>query len=197
MDNRQFSGLALVAAVTFAPGAWAQQSAKDLSVATIASGSPGSTDPGPPVYQATDLPRLIMEDADGAVPIELAPDNIRHSFHLRVDERSLIQQVLNAYGIQVAMDSSVRSQIVLFDVDDVDFTEASSMVKLVTDTFFVPLDSKRVLAAAGTKANGTQYERQVMETFSFPGLNPNELNDMQNIARIVFGAERSVEIGRA
>jgi type II secretory pathway component GspD/PulD (secretin) len=31
-----------------------------------------------------------------------------------------------------------------------------------------------------------------METFSFPGLNANELNDMQNIARTVFGAERSV-----
>jgi len=26
-----------------------------------------------------------------------------------------------------------------------------------------------------------------METFSFPGLNANELNDMQNIARTVFG----------
>jgi len=133
-----------------------------------------------------------MEDADGAVPIALAPDTIRRSFHLRADEQSLIRQVLNAYGIQVAMDSSVRSQIVRFDVDDVDFTEASSMVKLATDTFLVPLDSKRVLAAADTKTNRTQYERQVMETFSFPGLNANELNEMQNIARNVFGAERSV-----
>jgi type II secretory pathway component GspD/PulD (secretin) len=133
-----------------------------------------------------------VEDADGAVPIALAPDNIRRSFHLRADEQSLIRQVLNAYGIQVAVDSSVRSQIVPFDVDDVDFTEASGMVKLATDTFFVPLDSKRVLAAADTKTNRTQYERQVMETFSFPGLNANELNDMQNIARTVFGAERSV-----
>jgi type II secretory pathway component GspD/PulD (secretin) len=111
---------------------------------------------------------------------------------LRTDEQSLIRQVLNSYGIQVAMDSSVRSQKVPFDVDDVDFTEASSMVKLATDTFFVPLDSKRVLAAADTKTNRTQYERQVMKTFSFPGLNANELNEMQNISRIVFEAERSV-----
>lgn len=174
MDNRQLSGLVLVA-LTFASGVGAQQ-------ATTASS----------LDQAADLPRLSMEDADEAVPIALAPDNIRRSFHLRADEQSLIRQVLNAYGIQVAMDSSVRSQIVPFDVDDVDFTEASDMVKLATDTFFVPLDSKRVLAAADTKTNRTQYERQVMETFSFPGLNANELNEMQNISRIVFGAERSV-----
>jgi type II secretory pathway component GspD/PulD (secretin) len=191
MHNRQFLGLVLVA-VTFAAGAWAQQATNASSVVTMISGSLALTDPVPALHQATDLPRLSMEDAERAVPIELAPDNIRHSFHLRVDEQSLIRQVLNAYGIQVAMDSSVRSQIVPFDVDDVGFTEASSMVNLATDTFFVPLDSKRVLAAADTKANRTQYERQVMETFTFPGLNANELNDMQNIARTVFGAERSV-----
>jgi hypothetical protein len=56
-----------------------------------------------------------MEDAVGAVPIELAPDKIRHNFHLGLDKRSLIQQVLNPYGIQATMDSSVRSQIVPFD----------------------------------------------------------------------------------
>jgi general secretion pathway protein D len=191
MDNRQLSGLVLVA-ITFASGAWAQQATTASSAATIVSGSPTLTSPVSALHQAADLPRLRMGDADGAVSIELAPDNIRHSFHLRVDEQSLIRQVLNSYGIQVAMDSSVRSQIVPFDVDDVDFTEASSMVKLATDTFFVPLDSKRVLAAADTKTNRTQYERQVMETFSFPGLNANELSDMQNIARTVFGAKRSV-----
>lgn len=56
-----------------------------------------------------------MEDAAGAVPIELAPDKIRHSFHLRRDKRSLIQQVLNPCGIQATMGSSVRSRIVPSD----------------------------------------------------------------------------------
>jgi type II secretory pathway component GspD/PulD (secretin) len=191
MDKRQISGLVLVA-ITFASGAWAQQATSASSAATIASDSPALTGQVPALHQAADLPRLSMEDADGAVPIALAPDNIRRSFHLRGDEQSLIRQVLNAFGIQVAMNSSVRNQIVPFDLDDADFTEASSMVKLATDTIFVPLDSKRVLAAADTKPNRTQYERQVMETFSFPGLDANELNDMQNISRIVFGAEHSV-----
>jgi len=191
MDNRRLSGLSLVA-LTFAPVAWAQLANTPSSTATTKGDSPASTDLIAAPHQTTDLPRLSMEDVRGAAPIELVPDNIRHSFHLRVDERSLIPQVLSAYGIQVAMDSSVRSQIVPFDVDNVDFTEASSMVMLATDTFFVPLDSKRVLAAADTKTNRTQYERQAMETFSFPGLNANDMTDMQNIARTIFGAERSM-----
>jgi type II secretory pathway component GspD/PulD (secretin) len=189
MDNRQLSGLVLVA-ITFASGAWAQQATTASSAATIVGNSPAMTDPIPALHQAGDLPRL--QDVRAAVPIALASDNIRRSFHLRGDEQSLIRQVLSAYGIQVTMDPSVRSQIVPFDVDDVDFTEASGMVKLATNTFFVPLDSNRVLVAADTKANRTQYEMQVMETFSFPGLNANELNDMQSIARTVFEAERSV-----
>jgi type II secretory pathway component GspD/PulD (secretin) len=191
MDNRQLSGLVLVA-IAFTSGVEAQQATVASSSATIVSGSPALTGPVPALHQAPDLPRLSMKDADRAAPIALAPDNIRRSFHLRADEQNLIRQVLNAYGIQVAMDSSVRSQIVPFDVDDVDFAEASSMVKLATDTFFVPLDSKLALAAADTMANRTQYERQVMETFTFPGLSANELADMQNIARNLFGAEYSV-----
>ena len=191
MDTMQLSGLVLVA-ITFAPGAWAQQAITASPVAPIISGSSAPTNPVLAPYQASGLPGLQMEDADGAAPVELAPDKGRHSFHLHLDEQSLVRQVLNAYGIQVAIDSSVRSQVVSFDVDDVDFTEASGLVKLATDAFFVPLDSKRLLAAFDTKANRNQYERQVMKTFSFPGLNANELNDMQNIARSIFGAERTV-----
>jgi len=184
----------MLVALTFAPVAWAQLANTPSSTATTKGDSPASTDLIAAPHQTTDLPRLSMEDVRGAAPIELVPDNIRHNFHLRVDERSLIPQVLSAYGIQVAMDSSVRSQIVPFDVDNVDFTEASSMVMLATDTFFVPLDSKRVLAAADTKTNRTQYERQAMETFSFPGLNANDMTDMQNIARTIFGAERKMTV---
>lgn len=139
-----------------------------------------------------DLPKTLMKEGKASAPIKLAPDGTHHSFHLRLDEQSLIREVLGAYGIQPTIDASVKNQIVRFDVDDLDFAEASSMVKLATDTFFVPINTVHVLVAADTKANRTEYERQVMESFSFSGLSTDELNDMQNIARIVFGAERSV-----
>lgn len=186
----QLSGLVLVA-IAFASGAAAQQATAASPAATIFSGSPALKDPVPALHHAADLPEFRMEDAYGAVPIALAPENIRRSFHLHGDQQGLIRQVLNAYGIQVAMDSSVRNQIAAFDVDDVDFWDGSGMLKLATDIFLVPLDSKHVLAAADTMANRARYERQVMETFTFPGLSANELVDMQKIAREVFGAEHS------
>jgi type II secretory pathway component GspD/PulD (secretin) len=196
MVDRQISRLVLVAAVTIAAGAFAQQAAPAASVATIPGPALDSTTQDP-ALQTADPPRKSMKDAEGTVPIELAPDNTRHSFHLRLDEQSLIRHVMNAYGIQASMDASVKSQIVNFDADDLDFKEASSMMKLATDTFLVPLDSLRVLAAADTKENRMKYELQVMETIAFPGLSASELNDMQNLAHNVFGAERSaIEAGQ-
>ncbi|MGA9672965.1 MAG: hypothetical protein WBQ94_27355 [Terracidiphilus sp.] len=124
-----------------------------------------------------------------AAPIVLAPQKVDRAFHLRADERSLIPQVLNAYGIQATVDSSVVSRQIHFDTDEVDFAEAADLVKLATDTIFVPLDSLHVIVTADTKENRSKYERQTAETIYFPGLTNTELADMGNIARNVFGAE--------
>lgn len=132
--------------------------------------------------------QLQTETDTGAPPIQLTPAIARHTFHLHTSEQDLLRQVLSAYGIQPTMDSSVKNQIVRFDADDVDFTDAANMVKLVTNTFIVPLDPVRVLVALDNKENRTKYERQVVETVSLPGLTSTELTDVSNIARNVFGA---------
>ena len=132
--------------------------------------------------------QLQTEVDTGAPPIQLTPAIARHTFHLHTSEQDLLRQVLSAYGIQPTMDSSVKNQSVRFDVDDVDFTQAANMVKLVTNTFIVPLDPVRVLVALDTKDNRTKYERQVMETVYLPGSNITEMTDMGNMARNVFGA---------
>lgn len=138
------------------------------------------------------LPEIRATKDEVAVAIELRPQKGRHTFDLRTDKRSLILQVLNAYGIQAEIDQSVNGQRVHFDADEVDFADASDLLKLATDTFFVPLDSLHVMVVADTKENRNKYERQVMETIYFPGLNTAEVTEMGNIARNVFGAERSV-----
>lgn len=122
----------------------------------------------------------------------LAPLNGQHSFHLRTDKRSLIAQVLRAFGIEAALDPSVNAQSVRFDTDEVDFADAVELLKLATDTFFVPLDPKRIIVVADTQPNRAEFERRAMRTFYFPGLNSKEITDMGNIARSVIGAEQSV-----
>ena len=126
-----------------------------------------------------------------APPIELAPLQQKQSFHLRTTTNELLRQVLSAYGIAPTFDSSVKSQSLRFDVNDVDFAEAQRMVTLTTNTFFVPLDPKRVLIAADTKENRAKFERLAAETIYFPGFNETELKDMGEIAKNVFDAQLS------
>jgi tetratricopeptide (TPR) repeat protein len=127
-----------------------------------------------------------------AAPVELAPERGSRTFHLWTDEASLIREVLDAYGIQVTIDASVKSQAVHFDAVDVDFDDAVRLVKLATNTFFVPMDALHVIAVADTRENRRKHERQVTETIYFPGLDASDLNDIGNIARGLFGIEEAV-----
>ena len=138
------------------------------------------------------LPMEHTASIEAAAPVELMPQKERHTFHLRADEQDLIRQVLHAYGIQATLDASVKNQRAHFDTDDVDFEQAVNLVKLATNTFFVPLDSLHLIVAADTEENRNKYQRQVTETIYFPGLNITELTDMGNIARNIFGATHSV-----
>lgn len=132
--------------------------------------------------------RTLGDKAAG--PMVLTPQKGDRAFHLIADERSLIPQVLNTYGVQAVIDSSVISRRIHFDTDEVDFAEAADLLELATGTFLVPLDSLHVFVAVDTKENRNKYERYTTETIYFPGLANTELADMGNIARNAFGAER-------
>ena len=123
--------------------------------------------------------------------IELVPAKTLRSFHLRASANDVLRQVLTAYGLTPTLDSSIKSEIVRFDADEVDFNEAARMVKLVTNTFFVPLDPSRLLVAEDTKDNRAKYERLGLETIYFPGLTSAEITDMGNVARNLFEAQQA------
>jgi general secretion pathway protein D len=118
--------------------------------------------------------------------IRLEPTSGKRSFHVRADGQSLLRQVLSAYGIAPSFDSSVSSQPVRFDVDDVNFHQAEELLQLQTNTFFVPLDPHRVLVAKDTRANRQEYERLLLETVYLPGLNTQDFTDVSNVARNVI-----------
>jgi general secretion pathway protein D len=140
---------------------------------------------------APDPARLQPDDESYAPPIELAPVPGLHSFHLHVGSIETLRQILTAYGITPTFDSTVKPDAIRFDADNVTFDEAARMAKLATDTFFVPLDPKRVLVAADTKDNRTKYQRLATETVYFPGLTDAEITDMGLIARNVFSATQA------
>ena len=138
-------------------------------------------------------PSVSHTDArEASEPVALTPQDGQHSFHLRADKRNLILQVLSAFGTQTTLDQSVNAQYIHFDTDEVDYEQATELLKLATGTFFVPLDPKTVMVVADTHENRAKFQHRAMKTFYFPGLGSKELTDMGNIARNVIGAEQSV-----
>jgi type II secretory pathway component GspD/PulD (secretin) len=131
------------------------------------------------------------EDESYGPPVQLAPMQQQRSFHLRAGAGEVLREVLSAYGITASIDSSVKTQIVRLDVDNVTFDQAARMVKLVTNTFFVPLDPKRVLVAEDTKENRSRLERYSVETLYVPGLDAAEVTDLSLVARNVFDAKQA------
>ncbi|MFP5276476.1 MAG: hypothetical protein ACLGPM_05135 [Acidobacteriota bacterium] len=109
-----------------------------------------------------------------------------HSFHVRSDARQVIQRVFNSYGIVALIDDSVRPQPVRLDVDNVDFQTAARVLGLVTNTFYVPLDSHRVLVARDTRVNREQFAHRELETIYLSGLTSDEQTQVANLARNVF-----------
>lgn len=124
----------------------------------------------------------------GAVPT-LAPLATTFSFHLHSDQVQVLRQVFNSYGIQPVFDASVTGTPVRFDIDDAPFAEAGQLVGLATKTFFVPLDTHRVLIARDTRENRRQFEREEAETLYVPGLSEAQLTEVGNVAKNVFNVQ--------
>jgi Flp pilus assembly secretin CpaC len=112
-----------------------------------------------------------------------------HSFHLRTDQRQLIEQVFKAYGVTAMLDDSVKPGAMRLDVDNVSFEDAARILGMETHTFFVPLDAHHVLVASDTRENRDRLMRQETETIYLAGLSGDEMNEAQSVAKNVFAAQ--------
>jgi len=125
----------------------------------------------------------------GEVPA-LEPSATLQSFHLKLDRRSVIQQVYKAYGIDATLDQSVPAELTRFDADNVSFHQAADLLGLVTESFPVTLDAHRVLVVRDTRDNRLQFVRQEIETLYLAGMSQAELTEVSNVAKNVFNAQQ-------
>jgi Flp pilus assembly secretin CpaC len=134
---------------------------------------------------------------DAAPTVELEPRPVvPQNFHLYATRDQVAKQVYEAFGIIASIDKSLtpgapEDTRVHFDQDGVTFAQAQQAMMLVTNTFSVPLDGRRVLVALDTKANRTAYERLAQETVYLPGLTSAEMTDVVNLAKNVFEAQQA------
>ena len=137
--------------------------------------------------QANDLQAQRERASSGLGEMEtLLYEKGTHSFHLHASQRTVIQDVFKAYGVQVALDESIRGQSIRFDVDDANFLEATHALSMATKSFFEPIDAHRAVVALDTRDYRTQYTRNGVETVYLSGLTPTEMTDVGNLARNVF-----------
>ncbi len=116
----------------------------------------------------------------------LLPVLSSRSFHVRTDQRQLIDQVFKAFGVVAMIDDSVRAIEVRLDVDNASFEDTTQILGLVTHTFFVPLDAHHVVVADDTIENRRRLTPEEMETVYLSGMSDNDLNEVQSLAKNVF-----------
>jgi general secretion pathway protein D len=124
--------------------------------------------------------------------VTIVPSTALRSFHLYTDARQTITQVFRSYGIEVTLDDSIVSKRFRFDIDNASFEQASSVLAQISNTFYVPIDSNRALVARDTHELRQQYTRLDLETLYLAGLTANELTEVANLAKSVFGASTAV-----
>ncbi len=136
-------------------------------------------------------PAPLYEDATNDLrgPVRLLYARGVRTFHLRNDQRLVIQQVFQAFGLDAGVDDSILSQPVRFDIGDANFAEATRALGMVTDSFYVPLDAHRVLVFRDTSQNRLKFTPQAMETAYLGGIDSSELHEVALLARTVFAAE--------
>ena len=136
----------------------------------------------------------ISGDADTIAggPIELLPKQEKHSFHLHNNQRQVVQEVFRGYGIDASIHDSVQNKQVRLDIDDATFAEAMRALKVLTGTFWEPLDPRRVIVAQDTRENRSQFQRLQLETIYLPGLNEKELTEVNSVAKSVFDIQQSL-----
>jgi len=147
---------------------------------------------GDDALQGQSAPLYAQAASAVGEPVSLLPASGAHSFHLRTDQRQVIQQVFRAYGLEATVDESVRPMQIRLDMDDAGFQQAMRALSLLTNSFYVPLDPHRVLVARDTPENRQQWTRLELETIYLPGLSSAELNDMNALAKTLFEVQQSV-----
>lgn len=170
----------------------AQERPKNPSAADALVAQARKLDPSNPAVEqhVPPAPLKPIRTERLAESIVLLHNSSRHSYHLRVDTKSLAQTMARDYGLQAVMDPDLQGKNLRVDVDDATFDEAMRILGLVYDTMYVPLDEHTILVAEDKAENRTRYERLVEQAYFFPGYAADQLKDFVSIAQTILNIQK-------
>jgi general secretion pathway protein D len=123
--------------------------------------------------------------------IRLAPEEGLKSHHVNGSASEVIRNVALAYGINAIVDDSVEQKALRFNLENVDYQRAMSVVMSMTHAFISPVDEKTVMVAKDDSANRQRLERQLQETIYVPGLTTEQINELAQVVKAVFDVKQS------
>jgi general secretion pathway protein D len=120
-------------------------------------------------------------------PLRLHPRDLRRSWDMRGDVRTIYNAVGAAYGIQFGFDDSVTAMSVRFRVDDADFAEAVRVLTAITNTMVAPLAPRDAIVATDSVQKHALLDRLVLANLPVEGLtDPAEINEVAAMLRSVL-----------
>jgi general secretion pathway protein D len=144
------------------------------------------TTPQPRVIDSSHLPGGHAGASFGG-PIELQPASGNKSFHQHGSAQDVIRAVYSAFGITVTFDDSFTSNTqIKFDLDNVNFADATRVLKEMTHVFVVAVQPQAALVAKDIAENRDRLIPQIEETIYMPGVSSEEMTELANVARNVF-----------
>ncbi|MGO8756928.1 MAG: hypothetical protein ACLQG3_02275 [Terracidiphilus sp.] len=126
-----------------------------------------------------------------AGPEQLLAAPAPQTFHLRGDQRQVIVQVFQAYGVKAMLDDSVPPNQVRVDLDEVRFSDATRILGMITRTFYVPIDAHHALVASDTRDNRERLVPEETETVYLAGMNADDMTQVVSLAKDVFQAQQA------
>jgi general secretion pathway protein D len=140
------------------------------------------------------------DEADSEAPLDPLPasgpddlqppphvilDNSLHSFDLRLDEKTAITQITEAYGIKAIFDPDFDSKpLGRFTLTQADFRTAMEAITAVTRTFVFPVSTGALFVARDSETKRNEFEPVITVTVPLPdAVDPKEIVEAANAVR--------------
>jgi general secretion pathway protein D len=141
------------------------------------------------VSQPSVLQRRLQE-ASGPVELGAIP-NVPINLKITEDSKVIYETIGKLAGINVLFDPEYTSRRIKVELNSVSLEDALQIVAMESKTFWRPVTSNTIFAAADNPAKRKELEQSVIKTFYLSNLSqPTELQDVVNALRQILEIQR-------
>jgi len=114
------------------------------------------------------------------------------SFDFRGDTQGAYEEIARQFGVEAAFDVDLRSHVIRFHVDDVDFSTAARLLGDMTHTFWRPLTHRLFFVTEDTPQKRKDYAASLVRTILLPASQtPDQMTEISRLVRDIAGIARS------